>query len=178
MRRKTPALLLSAVSLLLGLVVAAPAASASLPAMWPARAHHWPVVIVEDHTAGKWSVKAAVARWHSGLRMGTCRAGAGCVRVFSTWDPTTNDLGDTNYVAARPTFGPGQFNYSIRISLDWALGRNYGPAVRFQTAMHELGHAQGLGHDRSGGVMWWQADGRHLTISSYERWRLRGEYGL
>lgn len=136
---------------------------------WKHVAGHWPVVYVEDHTDGHWSVTGAVKGWGSGLRIGSCRAGAGCIRVSSPARGNAAPLGQSFIYASGRTI--------TRVNIVLNRSDEAQPAtVRKVAALHELGHALGLGHDPSyHGIMGPTAWG-YDCINSYERRLLAGIY--
>jgi predicted Zn-dependent protease len=138
---------------------------------WQHTAKHWPLVYVENHTDGHWSITASVAAWGSGLRAGTCRAGAGCIRVTSPARGHAAPLGQSFIYAA------GNRITSVNIQMN-ASDEAQPSTVRKVAAEHELGHALGLAHDTSyHGVMGPTAFG-YDYINSYARKELAAIYGV
>lgn len=140
-----------------------------------------PMVIVENHVTD-FPIITAVKNWNAvgtKFRFGTCNDFDPCVKVYTVhqgangYDATT---------AIQTWEGPPRTIVNpVIIRLNHYYGY-YGPwpgySARLQTTMHELGHAVGLVHDTSGGVMASGVDGKHTTISSYEVRELRSLYGL
>ncbi len=124
------------------LVGAQPAAAAAEGYTWAHKAGHWPVVYVEDHTDGRWSVAASVAGWGSGLHLGACRANAGCIRITSPARGNSAPFGLSSIYATKTTI--------TRVDIQMNASDEAQPAaVRKVATEHELGHALGLAHDTS-----------------------------
>lgn len=137
---------------------------------WAHAAGHWPRIYVENHTDLHWSITASVRAWGSGLRIGSCRAGAGCIRITSPARGHAAPLGQSFIYAA------GTRITKVDIELN-ASDEAQPPAVRKVAAEHELGHALGLAHDTSyRGIMGPTAFG-YDYINSYARKELTGIYG-
>ncbi len=118
------------------------AAAATEGYTWSHAAGHWPVVYVEDHTDGNWSVADSVAGWGSGLRVGTCEAGAGCIRITSPVRGKSAPFGQSFIYATKSTI--------TRVDIQMNASDEAQPAnVREVATEHELGHALGLAHDTS-----------------------------
>ena len=153
------------------LAVASPAAASVEGYTWKHTAGHWPVVYVENQTDGHWSLGDAVAGWGSGLRIGSCRSGAGCIRVTTPARGNDAPLGQSFIYAAGTTI--------VRVDIQLNRSDEGQPAaVRKVAAQHELGHALGLGHNTSyhaimGPVAW-----GYDRINSYERNVLARIYGF
>lgn len=164
-----------AVSAVLALLTALLAGTARAEAStvvytWPHATGRWPVVFVENHTDGRWPVTAAVVAWGSGLHVGRCRAGAGCIRITSPSRGRSAPLGQSSVYAA------GKAITRVDISMN-ASDEAQPAAVRTVATEHELGHALGLGHDRSyHGIMGPVAWG-YDRINAYARAELAGRYG-
>lgn len=154
-------------SLLIGVQ---PAAASTEGYTWTHAAGHWPVVYVEDHTDGRWAVSGSVADWGSGLRVGTCRAGAGCISITSPVRGKSAPFGQTFIYATKTTM--------TSVNIEMNASDEAQPAdVRKVATEHELGHALGLGHDTSyHGIMnptAWSCD----HINSFERHEMAVSYG-
>ena len=162
----------AALTALAAVLAGAPSAGASTEGYtWSHATRHWPVVYVENHTDQHWSVTAAVVAWGSGLRTGTCRAGAGCIRITSPARGLLAPLGQTSIYAV------GSRITSVTIMMN-ASDEAQPAAVRKVAMEHELGHALGLGHDTSyHGIMGPIAFG-YDRIDSYVRTELAGIYGI
>ncbi len=137
---------------------------------WAHTAHRWPVVYVEDHTDQHWSIAASVKTWGSGLRMGTCRTGAGCIRITSPTRGSAAPLGQT-YV-----YASGTRITSATIKMN-ASDEAQPASVRKVAAQHEIGHALGLGHDTSHHSVMGPTAYGYDYINSYVRKELAGIYG-
>ena len=126
-----------------GLFVGAqPAAASTEGYTWAHTAGHWPVVYVEDHADGRWSVASSVKAWGSGLRLGTCRSGAGCIRITSPARGNSAPFGLSSIYATKTTI--------TRVDIQMNASDEAQPAAVRNVAMeHELGHALGLAHDTS-----------------------------
>lgn len=148
-----------------------PAAASVEGYTWKHVAGHWPIVYVENHTDGLWSITDAAKSWGPGLRIGSCRAGAGCIRVTSPARGNAAPLGQSFIYATGGTI--------TRVDIQLNRSDEAQPAtVRRVAAQHELGHALGLGHDTSyRGIMGPVAWG-YDYINAYERKVLAGIYGF
>ena len=147
-----------------------PAAASTEGYTWAHKAGHWPVVYVEDHTNGHWSVAGSVADWGSGLRMGACRTGVGCIRVTSPARGNSAPFGQSSIYATGTTV--------TRVDIQMNASDGAQPAdVRKVATEHELGHALGLAHDTSHhGIMGPTAWG-HDYINAFARHELADIYG-
>jgi hypothetical protein len=162
----------SVVSACLSIAVGAQSAGATTEGVtWAHAAQRWPVVYVENHTDGRWSVATSVRAWGSGLRVGACRSGAGCIRITSPERGLRAPMGQTLVYATGSRI--------TRVTIEMNASDEAQPAaVRKVAAAHELGHALGLGHDRSyHGVMGPVAYG-YDHINRYAREELAGLYGV
>lgn len=167
MRRIATALTLLAV--VLGAAVRADASTAGYT--WLHTTGRWPVVFVENHTDGRWAVADSVLAWGSGLRVGPCRTGAGCIRITSPFRGGSAPLGQSFIYATGRTI--------VHVDIAMNASDEAQPAgVRKVATEHELGHALGLGHDASyHGIMGpiaWSYD----QINAYARAELKGSYGV
>lgn len=162
----------SVLAALAALLAGATSASASVEGYtWKHVTGHWAVVYVENHTDYRWSVTDAVTGWRSGLRLGSCRAGAGCIRISSPARGQAAPLGQSFIYAV------GRTITRVDIKMNRS-DENQPAAVRKVATQHELGHALGLGHNTSyHGIMGPIAWG-HDYINSYERRVLAGIYGV
>jgi hypothetical protein len=176
-RRRSPlkriaiAIASALVALLALLAGAQPAGASASGYSWKHVAGHWPVVYVQNQTDGHWSITKAVKSWGPGLRIGPCRAGAGCIRITSPARGKAAPLGQSFIYAIGKTI--------TRVDIQLNRSNERQPAaVRKVAAQHELGHALGLGHNRLyRGVMGPVAWG-HDRINTYERRALARIYGI
>lgn len=172
MKRIAVALVAGLVAVLTALLAfVQPSAASTEGYTWSHTARHWPVVYVENHSDGHWSITASVTAWGSGLRMGVCRAGAGCIRITSPARGNAAPFGQTFVYATGATI--------TRVDIQMNASDEAQPAtVRKVAAEHELGHALGLGHDESHhGIMGptaWSYD----YINAYARSELTRIYGI
>lgn len=151
-------------------VGAGPAMASTEGYAWAHTAGHWPVVYVEDHTDGRWSVAGSVGAWGSGLRLGTCRSGAGCIRITSPARGNAAPFGLSAIYATKTTIT------EVDIQMN-ASDEAQPAAVRNVATEHELGHALGLAHDTSyHGIMGPTAWG-YDYINTFARHELSTIYG-
>lgn len=138
---------------------------------WAHIPRHWPLVYVEDHTDLHWSITDSVRAWGSGLRLGSCRAGAGCIRITSPARGNAAPFGQSFIYATGATI--------TKVDIELNASDEAQPAtVRKVAAEHELGHALGLAHDTSyHGIMGPTAFG-YDYINSYARKELAAIYGV
>lgn len=138
---------------------------------WRHTAGHWPVVYVEDHTDHYWSVTESVQAWGSGLRLGSCRAGAGCIRITSPARGHAAPFGETSIYAA------GTTTTNVNIAMN-ASDEAQPATVRRVATEHELGHALGLAHDTSYHGIMGPTAFSYDYINTYERHELAAIYGV
>ncbi|HWS35851.1 MAG TPA: hypothetical protein VN408_24310 [Actinoplanes sp.] len=131
-------------------VIATPAAAADSVWSTPPRLRGTAVVYVEEHVGARFdsalrSSIAFVDRYTgSDMRLGRCRAGYRCIRVVES-NATRGHGGWTAWTAGRKTS-------EIRLSATLARKRWH---TRRSIIDHELGHANGAGHNaRCTSRMW------------------------
>lgn len=167
--KKTAITIIAALAAVLAGASAAGAATEGYT--WRHTAGHWPLVYVENHTDYRWSVTDSVRAWGSGLRLGSCRAGAGCIRITSPARGNAAPFGQSFIYATGTTL--------TKVDIELNASDEAQPwTVRKVATEHELGHALGLAHDTSyHGVMGPTAFG-YDYINSYERKELAAIYGV
>ncbi len=172
MRRSAITIIITIVAGLGALLAGAQPAGAAVEGYtWQHSTGHWPVVYVQNDTNRHWSVNAAVRAWGSGLRIGTCRVNAGCIRITSPKRGNSKPLGQSFIYATGATI--------TRVDIQLNASDEAQPTtVRKVATEHELGHALGLAHDTSyHGVMSPTAWGYNY-INAFARKELAGAYGV
>jgi hypothetical protein len=137
---------------------------------------HWSrrTIYVDDHTAGRWPVIAAAARWSAGgsvrIHVGhACRFGYPCVRVYTQYSSGPY-VGQTPIAAYYSKLTSADITMNSRCA-GWSWTQRAG----FIT--HEMGHALGLSHDRlSSSVMYARTGASNSRPTSYDFGLVRREY--
>lgn len=172
MKRIAIAIIIAVAAGLGALLAGASSAGAAVEGYtWQHVTGHWPVVYVDNRTNQHWAVNTAVRAWGSGLRIGKCRAGAGCIRVTSPSRGDSKPLGQSFIYASGATIS--------RVDIQMNASDEAQPmTVRTVATEHELGHALGLAHDTSyHGVMGPTAWG-YDYINAFARKELARAYGF
>jgi hypothetical protein len=133
----------------------------------PRQGSHPPVIIVQTGVRA-WPVRQAVREWRraTGVRIYNGRCGeiahTNCVRVYSRNYGPTGWVGHTDWSVLLWS-GGGHEHATITLNRYYSYTWIY----RWQTILHELGHALGLTHDMCG-VMYPVVDGIHTHIAFLE----------
>ena len=132
------AVLVAVTTILVSGAVSATPASAAV-----ANPHfNYRVIMVEDHTSSRWPVRASVSTWATGarvsIRYGRCVAGAGCVRVYDSYQGRNGQSGQTHMSWNGTTKHLN--TVTIRFNDSYALSSR----MARQAVQHELGHSFGI----------------------------------